>query len=73
MLQPFHEQVHPVCCFITALPFTVYKFGCIQLIFLHNTGKEPAYLVKGTKYPLELDDVRRVYQGKWLNDQVTTF
>ena len=29
-------------------------------------------MVKGRKYPLTLDDVRAVIQGKWLNDQVWT-
>lgn len=34
--------------------------------------EEPAYLVKGRKYPLVTDDVCGVYKGGWLNDQVPT-
>ena len=47
---------------------------CLQIelhtAILYNIGEEPAYLIKGTKYPLVLEDVQSVYQGKWLNDQV---
>ena len=35
-------------------------------------GENPAWQAKGTKVPLAIGDIRNIYQGRWLNDQVGT-
>ena len=57
------KQVH--LCFNAEIIYTNFVFA------IFTVENEVDYLVKGLrKYPLVLDDICAVIQGKWLNDQV---
>ena len=50
----------------------VYVFSLLLSVpfLIGGVGEEPARLAKGSKVPLAVGDIRDIYQGRWLNDQV---
>ena len=53
------------------------RLYCITFVNRHSTVLDkndvdtgPAYIVKHPKAYLTVEDIQRVYQGRWLNDQV---